>query len=82
MFLQFMTIGWSSAEYMAYKMDPDQTLLKLHTLSSMVCIRIYAADIIANKNSCFLFVCLIWFYTSHPQSFSYVGTGLPGLNQY
>ena len=29
-----------------------------------------------------LFVCLIWFFTSHQQSFSYVGTGLPGLNQY
>ena len=28
------------------------------------------------------FVCLIWFLTSHQQSFSYVGTGLPGLNQY
>ena len=30
----------------------------------------------------FTFVCLIWFLTSHQQSFSYVGTGLPGLNQY
>ena len=29
-----------------------------------------------------LFVCLIWFFTSHQQSFSYKGTGLPGLNQY
>ena len=28
------------------------------------------------------FVCLIWFFTSHQQSFSYTGTGLPGLNQY
>ena len=28
------------------------------------------------------FVCLIWVFTSHRQSFSYVGTGLPGLNQY
>ena len=28
------------------------------------------------------FVCLIWFFTSHQQSFSYIGTGLPGLNQY
>ena len=28
------------------------------------------------------FVCLIWFLTSHQQSFSYIGTGLPGLNQY
>ena len=27
------------------------------------------------------FFCLIWFFTSHQQSFSYVGTGLPGLNQ-
>ena len=27
-------------------------------------------------------VCLIWFFTSHQQSFSYLGTGLPGLNQY
>ena len=30
----------------------------------------------------FLFVCLIWFFMSHQQSFSYIGTGLPGLNQY
>ena len=28
------------------------------------------------------FVCLIWFFTSHQQSLSYTGTGLPGLNQY
>ena len=28
------------------------------------------------------FACLIWFFTSHQQSFSYKGTGLPGLNQY
>ena len=26
--------------------------------------------------------CLIWFFTSHQQSFSYIGTGLPGSNQY
>ena len=29
-----------------------------------------------------LFVCLIWFFTSHQQSFSYKGTGLQELNQY
>ena len=29
-----------------------------------------------------LFVWLIWFFTSHQQSFSYKGSGLPGLNQY
>ena len=29
-----------------------------------------------------LFVSLILFFTSHQQSFSYKGTGLPGLNQY
>ena len=29
-----------------------------------------------------LFVCLIWFFRSHQQSFSYIGTGLPRLNQY
>ena len=28
------------------------------------------------------FVCLILFFTSHQQSFRYIGTGLPGLNQY
>ena len=28
------------------------------------------------------FVCLIWFFTSHQQSVSYIGTDLPGLNQY
>ena len=28
------------------------------------------------------FICLIWFFTSHQQSFSYKGTSLPGLNQY
>ena len=26
--------------------------------------------------------CLICFFTSHQQSFSYIGTSLPGLNQY
>ena len=26
--------------------------------------------------------CLFWFFTSHQQSFSSIGTGLPGLNQY
>ena len=26
--------------------------------------------------------CFMWFSTSHQQSFSYVGTDLPGLNQY
>ena len=26
--------------------------------------------------------CLIWFFTFHQQSFSHIGTGLPGLNQY
>ena len=30
----------------------------------------------------FCFVCLIWFFTSPQQSFSYKGTGLSGLNQY
>ena len=29
-----------------------------------------------------LFVCLIWFFTSNQQSFSYIGTSLPVLNQY
>ena len=29
-----------------------------------------------------LFVCLIWFFTSHQQSFNYKGTDLPWLNQY
>ena len=28
------------------------------------------------------FVCLILFFMSYQQSFSYVGTGLPWLNQY
>ena len=28
------------------------------------------------------FVCLIRLFMCHQQSFSYVGTGLPGLNQY
>ena len=28
------------------------------------------------------FVCLIWFFMSHQQSFSYKGMGLPGFNQY
>ena len=27
-----------------------------------------------------LFVCLVLFFTSHQQSFSYIGTCLPGLN--
>ena len=29
-----------------------------------------------------LLFCLIWFFTSQQQSFSYAGTGLPRLNQY
>ena len=29
-----------------------------------------------------LFVCLIWFFTSHQQSFSHIGSGFPGMNQY
>ena len=29
-----------------------------------------------------IFFCLICFFTSHQQSFSFLGTGLPGLNQY
>ena len=28
------------------------------------------------------FVCLIWFFKSRQHSFSYVGMGLPGVNQY
>ena len=27
-------------------------------------------------------ICMIWFFTSHQQSLSYAGTGIPGLNQY
>ena len=34
------------------------------------------------KLSGFLCFCLICFLTSHQQSFSYKGTGLPLLNQY
>ena len=33
------------------------------------------------KRPCYMFVCLILF-TSQQQSFSYKGTGLPGLNKY
>ena len=29
-----------------------------------------------------LCIALFWFFTSHQQSFGYIGTGLPGLNQY
>ena len=29
-----------------------------------------------------LIICLIWFFTSHQQSFSYKGMVIPGLNQY
>ena len=29
-----------------------------------------------------ILLCLSLFFTSHQKSFSYVGTGLPGLNQY
>ena len=35
-----------------------------------------------SMNTLFLFVCLIWFFTSHQQSFSYIGIRLLGLNQY
>ena len=31
---------------------------------------------------CHFSVVLIWFFTSHQQFFSYIGTGLSGLNQY
>ena len=30
----------------------------------------------------YMIFCLIWFFTSHQQSFSFIGMGLPGLNQY
>ena len=36
----------------------------------------------ATDSSHRVIVCLIWFFTSHQQSFSYIGTGLPWLNQY
>ena len=36
----------------------------------------------AKKPLKLLFVCLILFFISHQQSFSNVGTSLPGLNQY
>ena len=29
-----------------------------------------------------IIILFVWFFTSHQQSFSYKGTGLPGLNQY
>ena len=32
--------------------------------------------------SSFILFCVIWFFTSHQQYFSYKGTGIPGLNQY
>ena len=30
----------------------------------------------------FFLIFFIWFFKSHQQSFSYIGTGLRGLNQY
>ena len=36
----------------------------------------------ARKIACVVVVCLILLFTSYQQSFSYTGTGLPGLNQY
>ena len=36
----------------------------------------------SNKGFRFVFVCLILFFTSHQQSFSLTGMGLPGLDQY
>ena len=38
-----------------------------------------SASTLRPPSACCLFVCLIWFFTSHQQSFSYKGMGLPGL---
>ena len=37
---------------------------------------------VLQQTACLVVICLIWFFTSHQQSFSYKGTGIPGLNQY
>ena len=34
------------------------------------------------RDARYVLFCLIWFFASHQQSFSYKGTGLPGLNKY
>ena len=46
----------------------------------MLSLPLASADIISRRFVNWPFVCLIWFFTSHQQSFSYTGTGLPGLN--
>ena len=34
------------------------------------------------RDTRYVLFCLIWFFASHQLSFSYKGTGLPGLNKY
>ena len=60
---------------MTNSVDPDQTA----PIGAVCSGSTLFASII---NLSVLFVCLILFFTSHQQSFSYIGTGLPGLNQY
>ena len=55
-------------------MLPNKTLI-LFLGGSIIC-EIHAGINLDKKGICFLF------FTSHQQSFSYKGTGLPGLNQH
>ena len=68
---------------------PDHTHYFFYTIRLSICLHSGSAHVVflvlseqqvCSQNS--LFVCLIWFLTSHQQSFSYIGPGLPGLNQY
>ena len=34
------------------------------------------------RDTRYVLFCLMWFFASHQQSFSFVGAGLPGLNKY
>ena len=47
---------------------------------NIVLARLQFAKVKVNSTISVLFVCLIGLFTSHQQSFSYKGTGLPGLN--
>ena len=62
----------------AHLLDSRQ---KKHTLFNIFFLNQKSCWYLTELSQC-LFVCLILFFTSHQQSFSYKGTGLPGLIQY
>ena len=59
-----------------------QTMKKTHTVFQNNLHKIVIGVALTRHPLFILFVCLILFFTSHQQSFSYIETGLPRLNQY